>query len=73
MPVVVEGDVIPIMGINAGGGNNRPAEVTADVFYNSASVAEIWFCIDIKTVFIFSVNGGFRLFEGSPDALFQFI
>lgn len=70
---VVEGDVFPIIGIDARGGNNRPAEITADVFYNRVRVTEIWFCIDIKTVFIFSVNGSFCFFEGRPDTLFQCI
>lgn len=39
--IVVEGHVSTIIGINAGGCNNRASEVTADVFYNSVSVAEV--------------------------------
>ncbi len=71
--IVVEGHVFTIIGINAGSGNNRAAEVTADVFNNRVSVTEIWFCIDIKAVFIFFVNGSFRFFERRTDTLFQFI
>jgi len=73
MLIVVEGHIFPIIGINAGGGNNRAAEITADVIYNSVSVTEIWLCIDIKTVFIFFVNSSLRFFERGTDTPFQFI
>lgn len=71
--IVMKSYVIPIVKINAGGGNDRPPEVTADVFYNRASVAEIGFGIDIETVFIFSVNVCFVLFKRRADMRFQFI
>ena len=71
--VVMKGYVFAIIGINAGGGNNRAAKVTADVFYNGVGVTEIWFCIDIKPIFVFFVNGSFRFFERRPDTHFQFI
>ncbi len=71
--IVVEGHIFPIIGIDAGGSNNRAAEITADVFYNRVSVAEIWFGIDIETIFIFFVNGGFCFFERRTDTVFQFI
>lgn len=71
--IVVEGHVFPIIGINAGSGNNRTSEVTADVFYNSVDVTEIWFCIDIKTIFIFFVNGSFCFLERRTDTSFQLI
>ena len=71
--IVMEGHVFPIIGINTGSGDNRAAEVTADVFYNSVGVTEVWFCIDIKTVFIFSVNGSFRFSERRTDTSFQLI
>lgn len=71
--IVMESHVITIVRINAGGGNDRAPEVTADVFYNSVSVAEIGFGIDIETVFIFSVNGCFGLFKRRTDMRFQFI
>lgn len=64
--IIVEGHIYPIIGINAGGGNNRAAEITADVFYNSVSITEIWFCIDIKTVFIFFVNGSLVFLKEGP-------
>ena len=58
--IVMEGYVFTIIGINAGGGNNGATKVTADVFYNGVGVTEIWFCIDIKPIFVFFVNGSFR-------------
>ncbi len=71
--IVVEGHVITIIGINAGSGNDRTAEITADIFYNSIRVAEIWFGIDIETIFIFFVNGSFCFFERRTDTVFQSI
>lgn len=71
--IVVESHMIAIVRINARGGNNRPAKVTADVFYDSIRVAEIRFGIDIETVFIFFVNGCFGLFKRRTDMRFQFI
>ena len=73
MFIVVEGHVFAVVGINAGSGNDRAAKITADVFYNSVSITEVWFGIDIETVFVFSVNISFRLFKGGPDACFEFI
>lgn len=57
--IVVESHIFPIVGINAGGGNDRPPKVAADTFDNSIGITEIWFGIDIETVFILFVNGGF--------------
>ncbi len=71
--IVMEGHVFLIIGINARGGNNGATKVTADVFYNSVGVTEIWFCIDIKPVFIFFVNGSLRFFERRTNTHFQFI
>lgn len=73
MLIVVEGHIFTIIGINAGGCNNRASEITADVFYHGVSVAEIRFGIDIETVFVLFVNGSFSFFERRTDMLFQFI
>ena len=59
MLIVVEGHVFAIIGINVGSGNDGAARITADVFYNSVSVTEVWFCVDIETVSTFSVNISF--------------
>lgn len=66
--IVVESHVTAIVRINTEGGNNRPAKVTADVFYGSVHIAEIWFGIDIEPIFTFFVNGGFGIAEGMEDA-----
>lgn len=71
--IVVKGHIFAIIGVNAGGGNDRTPKVTADVFYDSAGAAEIRFGIDIEAVFVFFVNGSLRLFERRTDTLFQFI
>lgn len=71
--IVVEGHIFTIIGINAGGCDNRASEIATDVFYHGVSVAEIWFGIDIETVFILFVNGSFCFFERRADTHFQFI
>jgi len=73
MFIVVESHVLTIIGINTGSGNNRPGEITADVFYNRVSVAEIRLGIDIEAVFIFFVNGSFCFFKRKADMLLKFI
>lgn len=71
--IVVESHIVSIIRINAGGGNDRPPEVTADVFYDSVRVAEIRFGINIETVFIFFVNSRFGLFKRRADMGFEFV
>ena len=65
--IVVEGHIITIVRINAGGGNNRASEVTADVFYDRVSVAEVGLGINIETIFILFINGRFSLFKRRTD------
>lgn len=54
MPVVMKGYVIPIVGINPGEGNDRTAKVAADVFDNGFRITKVRFCVNIKTIFIFT-------------------
>lgn len=67
MFIVVESHIVPIIRIDAGSGYDRPSEVTADVLYDSVSVAEVGFGINIETVFILFINGCFGLFKRRPD------
>lgn len=73
MPVVMESDVVAIVRINSGEGDNGAPEVAADIFDNRFRAAEIRFCINIKTIFIFTIYLGFRFFERGPNTFFQFI
>ena len=54
------------IGINARGGDNRAAEILADIFYNHIGVTEVWLCVDIKVVFIFFVNDSLCFFKEGP-------
>lgn len=73
VPVEVKGHIIPIVRINSGQGDNRPSEVAADIFDNRLRVAEIWFCVNIKAIFVLMVYFRFCFFERRADALFKFI
>ena len=73
MAVIVEGDHITVIMINAGSGNDGSAEIASDIFSHSPGVTFIGFCVNIKTVFVVSVDRGFDLFERRSDLRFQFI
>ena len=73
MFVVVEGHVLPVIGINTGSGDNRASEVAADVFYNGICVTEVWLGTDIEAIPVLFIDGGFRFFERRSDALFELI
>ena len=73
MPVIMERDHFPVIGINAGKRNNRAPQVTADIGNNGIGVGKRRFCIDIKAIFIFMVNKGFGLFEGRANPFFHFM
>ena len=73
MFVVMKGNRIPIVRINSGKGNYRTAQVTADIFDNRIRVAEAWFCVNIKAVFVLEVYLRLCVFERRANALFKFI
>lgn len=73
VPVVVECDKITIVSVNAGGGNNRAAEVSADVFCDNGRIAEIRFGIDVEPIFLITVNRGLNFFERAAGPLLHFI
>lgn len=73
MPVIVENNIFAVIGIDTFEGNDRPAEIPADVFYNGIGIAEIGLCIDIKAVFILVVNTGFDFLEGRTDLFFHLV
>jgi len=73
VPVVMEGDVLPIIGIDARGGNNRASQITADVSDNGVGLAEVRLGIDVKAVLILFINKGLRFFKGRPDTFFHLV
>ena len=50
MPVIVESDVFPIVGVDAGKGDDRVPQVAADIFDDGIGVGKGRLCIDIKAV-----------------------
>ena len=53
MSVVVESDIIPVIGVDTGKCNDRAAQVAADIFDDGIGVGKGRFCIDIKAVRIY--------------------
>ena len=73
MPVVMESDVLPVIGVDAGKRNDRAAQVAADIFNYGIRIGKGRFSIDIKAILILTVDKGFGLFEGWPDPLLHFV
>ena len=73
MFVVMEGYIIPIIGINPGKGNDWAAKVSADIPDNGVWVAEVGLCVNIKTIFGFAVWFGFCFPERRANVLLKFI
>ena len=71
--VVVESDKIAIILVSPGSGDNRVAEIAADVLYNCFRITFVWFGIHIEAIFMLPVALGFNLFKGRPDFSFHFI
>ena len=53
---VMKGYIFAVIIINTGCGNNRSAEVSADVFNGDIRSAETWLCTNIKTIGVFRIH-----------------
>ena len=73
VPVVMECDIFPVIVIDTGGGNHRPAKAAPNVFDNFFRVTFVWFCIDIKTMFIVTIAQSLCFFEGWAEFTLHFI
>ena len=71
--VVVKSNRITIVLVNAGSSNNRSSKISANVFSDNGRIAEVWFCIDIETVFLITVNRSFDFFERVTDTGMHFV
>ena len=69
--VIVKCDIGAIIGINPFQGNDGAAEITADIFNHRIRITEIWFGINIKTIFILMVDKSFCFFERRSNAGFE--
>ena len=73
MAVIVESDGIPVIPVNSGSGNYRPAKVAADIFCHYFRITKIRFGINIEAMFVLCVTARFHFFERWTDLVFQFI
>lgn len=73
MAVVVESDHIPIVFINAGSSDDRPSQVTADIFCHFFGIAFVGFSVDIEAVLMVIIAGCLHLFKGRREPAFHFI
>ena len=70
MFIVMESDIVTVIGINARSSNDRSPKIPADIFHDGVGVTKIGFCIDIEAIFIFFINGGLGLFKGRANTGF---
>ena len=73
MLFLMENHQLPPLEINPGKSNDRAAKITADIFNNGFWVAKIGLGINVESISVPMVNGGFHLFKRGTDAFFQFI
>lgn len=73
MTVVMKSDEVAIIFIDPGSGDDWTSEIAADIFYDSIRITSVWFCIDVKTIFMLLITEGFYLFKGWTDFAFHFI
>lgn len=73
MPVVVKGNKLAVIGINARGSNDRSAQITADIFYYFGRLTFCRHGPNIKTVFMVGIDKGFEFFEGVTDTGMKFV
>lgn len=66
--MVMKGNVVAIIGVNSGESNDGSAEVACNISNDGVRIAKNGLSIDIKPVFIFTVNQGFGRFKGRPNA-----
>ena len=67
MFIVVKGNRFAVVRVDSGQSNHRPAKVSADIFGNLLCITQIWFRINIETVFVFMINVCLDLFERGTD------
>ena len=66
---VMKGNGIAVITVNPRSGDNRSAEISADILDGDVGGAEIRFCTDIETIGMILVNVIFDLAERRPDSL----
>lgn len=69
--VVVEGDMITIIGINSFGGDGRSAEISADVGRDLFHVTLVRLCVDVETILMEFIDASLLFFEGRADFFLQ--
>ena len=73
MPVVMEGDIFPIIFINAGRSGYRPAKISANIFNGLFGFTFLRLGINIKAMLVIFVTECFCLFKGRTDFSLQFV
>ena len=67
MSGVMKGNKVAIIIVDAGSGDDRSAQVSADVLDGNIRGTEIRFSPDIETIWIFPVKFVFKSFEGTSE------
>ena len=63
MAVVVKSHHFAIIGVNSGGGDDRPAKITSNILDYRFGIIKVWSGIDIETLLVFIITFGFYFFK----------
>lgn len=69
--IIVKGDMAAIIGINPFQSNGGSPEIAADIFNHRIGITEIRFGINVKAIFIFTVDKSLGCFERGSNAGFE--
>ena len=67
MSIIMKRDILSIIRINSGRGNDRAAKIATDILGNNFRVTEVGFCINIETVFMIRIAFSFNRLKGRTE------
>lgn len=68
MAMVMKGDKVPIIRVNARGCDNRSAKVASNVFDDLRRIALIGHSANVKAIFVIGIDRSFYLLKGITDS-----
>lgn len=63
MAVIMKSHHFAVIGVNCGGGDDRPAKITANIPDYCFGVIEVWFGINIEALFVVVITFGLHFFK----------
>ena len=71
MAVIMESNIMTIIFVNAGSGDNRTSQITPNIFCDSFRITFVRFGINIEAFFMFTVTFRFDFFKRRTNPVFK--